>query len=205
MLGRAGHFRAQTSCRPHLDLYPCCPLDSVFRPGRQIRTRCRMFPLACPFRRLFQPDEAEDQGSFAVPSPSLRRLQLISNRGIWSCTKLRREPTWTPWRHSWNEKTSRFWRHGALRGLLRLGQCLRHVLDTVIDHCTAATFLRRDSLAVFSATHLFFYGHHFHESARRLRAFTGLLIGLEPSLLRKWDHEVLEADACSHWRVTQGT
>ena len=38
-----------------------------------------------------------------------------------------------------------------------------------------------------------------------LRACTGLLIGLEPSWLGNWDHEVLVADACSDGRVTTGS
>ena len=71
----------------------------------------------------------------------------------------------------------RFWRLGALRGLLRLGQCLRHVRDTVIDHCTSGAVLRRDLLAAFSATHLFFQGHCFHESARRIVCLHGPLDG----------------------------
>ena len=36
-----------------------------------------------------------------------------------------------------------------------------------------------------------------------LCAFTGLLMGLEPSWPENWHLEVVVADACSYWRVTR--
>ena len=169
-------------------------------------------PLACPFRVLDDGQTAavstrrgRKSRQLCRPSPSLRRLPLISNRGIWSCTKLRREPEWTPWERSWTEKTLRFWPLGALRGLLRLGQCLRHVLGTVIDHCiprrfSSATFAGCVSRRLICS----FKGTTSMRAREEVRAFTGLLMGLEPSWLGNWDRVVLVADACSHWRVTLG-
>ena len=36
-----------------------------------------------------------------------------------------------------------------------------------------------------------------------LCAFTGLLMGLEPSWPENWHREVVVADACTYWRVTR--